>query len=127
MHTLLKLMIIVSLLLAPFAGQAGDAMPVPSDQHMSHHMSQNSQAHDNTNMHASHDCCDSEPAQATANAHLQCDNSCGDCQHHCSSSASGLITAIQLEPNLTMFEQWPRLQAVPLSRQESQLRPPMSA
>lgn len=122
MQTLLKLVIIVSLLLAPFAGQAADAMPMSPAQSM-HHMSD----HDMADMHANHDCCDTEQAQATANAHLECDNSCGDCQHHCSSSASGLVAAIQLEPNLTIYEQWPSLQAVPLSRQEGQLRPPMSA
>lgn len=122
MQTLLKLMIIVSLLLAPFAGQAGDAMPMSPAQSM-HQMSD----HDMTDMHGNHDCCDTEQAQVIVSAHLECDNSCGDCQHHCSSSASGLIAAVQLEPNLTIYEQWPRLQAVPLSRQEGQLRPPMSA
>ncbi|PHR64761.1 MAG: hypothetical protein COA51_07120 [Idiomarina sp.] len=119
----MKLMIIVSLLLAPFAGQAGEVMSVPSEQSMSHH----AQSHDMADMHANHDCCDTEPAQATANVHFECDNSCGDCQHHCSSSASGLIATTQVEPNMTIYEQWPNLQAVPLSRQEGQLRPPMSA
>lgn len=123
MQTLLKLMIIVSLLLAPFSGQAWQAMPVTPEQHMHQQMA----AHDMADMHANHDCCDAEQAQAPANSHSNCDNSCGDCQHHCSSSASGLITAIALQPNLSIFEQWPSLRAVPLSRQEGQLRPPMSA
>jgi hypothetical protein len=123
MQILLKLMIIVSLLLAPFSGQAREAMPITPDQHMQHQMSD----HDMEGTHANHDCCDTLKAQVSANPHTNCDNSCGDCQHHCSSSASGLIAAIQLQTNLSIFEQWPSLQAVPLSRQEGQLRPPMSA
>jgi|GEM_PF-2809922 len=122
MQTLLKLMIVVSLLLAPFAGHAGDAVHPSSVQSMQH-MS----VHDMADLHTHHDCCDAEQAQATANAQLECDNGCGDCQYHCSSSTIGLIAALQLTPNLTIYEAWPNLQAVPLSRHEGQLRPPMSA
>ncbi|WP_055439264.1 hypothetical protein [Pseudidiomarina woesei] len=125
MNILIKLLVIVSLLLAPFSGSAASAMPTAdssNDMHAMHAM------HDDSAMMANHDCCDTEQqANFSQAAHQQCDNSCGDCQHHCSSSASGLIALIQLPTQYHPLTQWPHSHGVPLSRQESQIRPPMSA
>jgi hypothetical protein len=56
MNTFIKLLIIVSLLLAPFSGLAAEAMPMPAS-HMADSMNE---AHASHTMMANHDCCDTE-------------------------------------------------------------------
>ncbi|RUO49202.1 hypothetical protein [Pseudidiomarina donghaiensis] len=127
MNTVIKLLIIVSLLLTPFSGSAADVMPMPAS-HVSDNMNEAHAMHATHTEMANHDCCDTEQQTNVSQAtHQQCDNSCGDCQHHCSSSASGLIAVTQLPFQAHPHTKWPTSHGVPLARHESQIRPPMSA
>ncbi len=95
-------MLMVILLLGSLAPPAAFAMPLPSEAAeqlvMAEHMADNE-----------HACCPSEadPSslqsthQPTTN-HVDCDNSCNDCQHFCHASSAGLLTAsryVQTNPD----------------------------
>ncbi|WP_417685577.1 hypothetical protein [Pseudidiomarina gelatinasegens] len=121
MNTLLKLMIIVSLLLAPFSGPA-QAAALSSASMMSHHAMMDTATSDSQQ----HDCCE-QPAVEATNMHQSCDNSCSDCQHHCSSSAGALVARFAVDALYHPVTLWPSVNALLLTRSETSLRPPMSA
>lgn len=121
MNTLLKLMIIVSLLLAPFSGPAQAAAPSSASM-ISHHAMMDTATSDSQQ----HDCCE-QPAVEATTMHQSCDNSCSDCQHHCSSSAGALIARFAVDALYHPVTLWPSVNALLLTRSETSLRPPMSA
>lgn len=113
MKTFLML-IIVSLMLGPLAAPA---QAVAADQ--AHHQSAAADAHD---------CCDEQSMMTAAQMqHQDCEPNCTDCQHHCSSSASGLMTVRLLDSNLAEQAHWPAEITSPLHRIERQDRPPLAA
>src|SRR5690554_3845289 len=131
MKTLLKLLIIVSLLLAPYAGpaQAAAHEDMPAASMMSVHAAMghdmgHDMGRDMAKSMTTHDCCE-QPAVAAELTPHDCDNSCSNCQHHCSSSASGLVAMFNLDTHLHPLVQWPAVRAVPVARTENQIRPPM--
>ncbi|KFZ31258.1 hypothetical protein IDSA_00535 [Pseudidiomarina salinarum] len=111
MKTFLML-IIVSLMLGPLAAPA---QAVAADQ-----------AHHQTVAADEHDCCDEQGTMTVAQMqHQDCEPNCTDCQHHCSSFASGLMTVRLLDSNLAGQAQWPAEITSPLNRIERQDRPPL--
>lgn len=113
MKTFLML-IIVSLMLGPLAAPA---QAVTADQ-----------AHHQSAAVGEHDCCDEQSmAKATPMQHQDCEPNCADCQHHCSSFASGLMTVPLLHSNLADQAYWPAEITSPLTRIERQDRPPLPA
>ncbi|MDN7126362.1 hypothetical protein [Pseudidiomarina terrestris] len=116
-------LIIVSLLLVPLAAPVAAASAsfadVASETVVSHH----------ADMAADHACCDeSVKAQAASfAAQMDCDGSCGDCQHHCGASALALLPSFTSAAPASEQGQWLLPSRHLLTRQDRHDRPPMPA
>ncbi|MGQ4276604.1 hypothetical protein ACQ5ES_06105 [Pseudidiomarina sp. E22-M8] len=122
-------LIIVSLLLVPLAAPvtaafAATADTVVAETTVSHH----------ADMAADHACCDESAAVQAASfadsmfaQKMECDGSCGDCQHHCGASALALLPSFSSAAPVSEQGQWLLPSRDLLTRQDRHDRPPMPA
>lgn len=120
-------LIIVSLLLVPLAAPVAAASALTAET-AAESASETSVSH-HANMAAGHDCCDeSAKAQAASFANqMDCDGSCGDCQHHCGASALALLPSFSSAAPVSEQGQWLLPSRHLLTRQDRHDRPPMPA
>ncbi|PTB89480.1 hypothetical protein C9927_01800 [Pseudidiomarina aestuarii] len=81
---LIVLLVLGSLGTPASARVSDDSMSASNVPAMQHHMAADADA--------DHSCCDDETnaSEIVAIQHMDCDNTCSDCQHHCAGSASAL-------------------------------------
>ncbi len=118
-------LIIVSLLLVPLAAPVAAASAFNADAAAATTVVTDHHA----NMAADHACCDdSAEAQGVPYAEMmQCDGSCGDCQHHCGASALALLPSFNANAPVSEHGQWLLPATHLLTRQDRHDRPPMPA
>lgn len=105
-------MLMVILMLGPISAPAAFALPAAAMQ-MDHAVEQPPQTEAQAD--DPHACCPSEQAVSSAvqtltelaPTHMDCDNSCSDCQHFCHASSAGLLTASRVTNPNTSPERTP--------------------
>ncbi len=114
-------LLIVMLLLVPFAAPAKAAAPAGEATMAMHH----------ADMAADHACCDdSDKANVSSNTmaeHMSCDGSCSDCQHFCGASALALLPNLSAVRALPEQRLWQPTLANLITRKDRLERPPMPA